>query len=193
MDEPPSSRDTYANASASDFGVVAAATAVSPSVPQDYAGTPSVQPHETAAPFDNQNGNLSLQMEEQATLVPVPRLSSQAAKAQRIHQTGKDDCENEQQHNNGDNSEEDDISEGECEAQMRHIRRSLSIERRFEQLEEEQRPRLLLRPDSDTSNAQSGQKYNAVPQDAIREAEMSEWTPRRPGWSYTAAADAWDE
>lgn len=75
--------------------------------------------------------------------------------------------------------EDDDLSEGECEAQMRKLRRSLSIERRFDKAAEEERPR-LLRHDQGKSE----------PVDA--EVERARTKEERQGWSFTAAADAWE-
>lgn len=97
--------------------------------------------------------------------------------------------------------EEDDLSEGECEAHMRQIRRSLSLERRFEKVAEEERPRLLKRDEGEntnTSNALAEQdninQHHAHNNYSGRNGEAFAGINelRRDGFSFTATADAWD-
>jgi len=90
---------------------------------------------------------------------------------------------------NNDDAEgsEDDLSEGECEAQMRQIRRSLSIERRFEKAEEEERPRLLRSADSKDTMINDG-----TDGEAERNNMFNPEMRRKEGWSFTASEDAWN-
>lgn len=85
-------------------------------------------------------------------------------------------------HLTGNESEEaqSDLSEGECEAQMRKLRRSLSIERRFDKAAEEERPRLVRHSEGNQDDS------------VDFEREKARLMEGRQGWSFTAAADAWD-
>lgn len=142
-----------------------------------------------------------------STLVKVPRLSKrQRAEGGNSSERAWNDS-NVSNEGDGDKSfdaegSEDDLSEGECEAQMRKIRRSLSIERRFEQAAEEERPRLLRngRNNGSGNGSGSGPGSSGMLNDPKMEVDaqqddimFSAAARRKDGWSFTATADAWSK
>lgn len=107
----------------------------------------------------------------------------------------------------GEGDNEEDISDGECENRLRHIRRSLSIERRFDKAAELERPRLVRHRNNDNNNNSSNVDgdpapavYPPEPEGAeMQAADLARATQehtarfRDSGWSFSAADDAWNK
>lgn len=133
-------------------------------------------------------------------LLKVPRLRSKPSDDAYTDNTLTGAAYGYQDHSDsaGKNKEEEDLSEGECEAQMRKLRRSLSIERRFEKAAEEERPRLLRHAaaaadaDGRTDPGAGRDERNNL---SLQELEWEKEKMRElnKGWSFTSAVDAWEK